>query len=96
MNKGDACLADCATTHTILQAKRYFLNFTLTNANVSAIFGTSNLVEGSERANVIILNKTKFHINDALCPSKSKRNFLNIKDICMNGYHIETMNEGNI
>ena len=33
MNEGDVCLADCATKHTILQDKRYFLNLTLTNVN---------------------------------------------------------------
>ena len=40
-------------------------------------------------------NGTIFHINDALYSSKSTRNFLSFKDICKNGYHIETMNEGN-
>ena len=46
MNEGDIFLVDYATTHTILQAKRYFLNLTLTNANVSTIYGIPNLVEG--------------------------------------------------
>ena len=35
------------------------------------------------------------HINNALYSSKSIRNLLNFKDICKNGYHIETINEGN-
>ena len=40
-------------------------------------------------------NGTRFHINDALYYIKSTRNFLNFKDIHINGHHIETMNEGN-
>ena len=31
---GDAYLADCATTHTILRDKKYFSNFTLAQYNV--------------------------------------------------------------
>ena len=40
-------------------------------------------------------NGTRFHINDALYSSKSTRNLFSFKDIYKNGYHIETMNEGN-
>ena len=92
----DVCLADCATTHTILQDKRYFLELTLIKANVSIIYGTTNLVEGSGRANITLSNGTIFDINDALYSSKSRRNLLSFKDIHRNGYHIETMNENNI
>ena len=95
MNEGDVCLIDCATTHTILLDKRYFLNLTLTNANVSTISGTGNLIEGTGRANIMLPNGTRFHINDAIYSSKCTRNLLNFKDIRRNGYHIETMNEGN-
>ena len=95
MNGGDVCLAGCATTHTILQDKRYFLDLTLTNANVSTISGTTNLIADSRRANIMLPNGTRFHINDALYSSKCTRNLLNFKDIRRNRYHIETMNEGN-
>ena len=44
----------------------------------------------------MLSNGTRFHINDALYSSKSKRNLLNFKDIYRNGYHIETMNEDNV
>ena len=44
---------------------------------------------------MMLPNGTRFHINDALYSSKSIRNLLGFKDICRNGYHIETMNEGN-
>ena len=42
-------------------------------------------------------NGTRFHINDAYS-SKYTRNFLSFKDLYIrrNGYHIETMNEGNV
>ena len=95
MNEGDVCLANCATTHIILRDKRFFLNLTLTNVNVSTIYGAANLIENSERANIMLPNGTRFQINDALYSSKSIRNLLGFKDIRINGYYIETMNEGN-
>ena len=52
MDEDDVCLADYVATHTILQDKRYFLELTLIKVNVSTISGTTNLVEGSERANI--------------------------------------------
>ena len=79
MNEDDLCLINCATTHTILRDKRYFLELTLTKANVSTIFGTTNLVEGFGRANIKLPNGTRFHINDALYSSKSIRNLLSIR-----------------
>ena len=96
MNGDDVCLANYATTHTILRDKRYFLEVTLIKTNVSIIFGTTNLVKDSKRANIMLPNGTRFHINDALYFRKSKINLLSLKDICKNGYHIETMNEGNV
>ena len=62
---------------------------------MSTISGTSNLIEGSGRANIMLPKGTRFHINDALYSSKSTRNLLSFKDIRINGYHIETMNDGN-
>ena len=91
MNEDDVCLANYATTHTILRDKRYFLELTLIKANVSTISGTINLVEGFGRANITLPNGTRFHINDALYSSKSIRNLLSFKKICRNGYHIENM-----
>ena len=61
----------------------------------STISGTSYLIEGSGRANIMLPNGTRFHINDALYSRKSTRNFLCVKYIHKNGYHIETMNEDN-
>ena len=91
LKKDDVCFADCATTHTILRDKRYFLELTLIKANVSTISSTTNLVEDSGRANITLPNRTRFHINNTLYSNKSKRNLLSFKDIRRNGYHIETM-----
>ena len=96
INKDDVCLTNYATMYTILRDKRYFLKLTLRKANVSTIPSTTNLVEGSGRANIILSNKIRFHINDVLYSNKSKRNLLSFKDIRINEYHIETMNEGNV
>ena len=84
MNEGDVCLDDYTTTHTILRDKRYFIDLTLTNANVSTISSTQNLIEGSGRGNIMLPNGTRFHINDALYSSKSSRNLLNFKYIYRN------------
>ena len=92
MNEGDVCLADYATTHIILRDKRYFLDLTLTNANVGTISGTVNLIKGSGRAIIMLPIGTRFHINDELYSTKFTRNLLSFKDIHRNGYHIETMN----
>ena len=71
------------------------MNLIVRNAGVSTISGASDLIEGFERANIMLPNGTRFHINDVLYSSKSTRNLLCFKDICKNGYYIETMNEGN-
>ena len=89
---GDACLADCATTHTILRDKTYFSNFTLAQSNVHTISGPVNLIKGSVKATIILPKGTKLKIEDALYSNKSSRNLLSFKDIRRNGYHIETMN----
>ena len=88
---GDACLADCATTHTILRDKKYFSNFTLAQSNVHTISGPVDLIKGSGRGTIILPKGTKFQIEDALYLNKSSRNLLSFKDIHRNGYHIEIM-----
>ena len=89
---GDACIADCATTHTILRDKKYFSTFILAQSNVHTISGPVDLIKGSGRTTIFLPKDTKFHIEDALYSNKSSRNLLSFKDIRRNGYHIETMN----
>ena len=89
----DACLVDCATTHTILHDKKYLTNLSLVKSNVNTISGPIDLIQSFGRATIILLSETKIHINDALYYAKSKQNLLSFKDIPQNGYHIETMND---
>jgi len=64
--------------------------------NVSTISSTTNIIEGSERVIVLLPKDTRLHIKNAFYSPKSNRNFLSFKDIRLNGYHIETNNEGDI
>ena len=89
------CLANSTTTHMILKYKKYFQNLILCKANVNTISSSSNLIEGSGRAIIMLPNCTKLCIDDALYSSKSRRNLLSFEDIRYNGYPIETNNEGN-
>ncbi|BBH05089.1 Disease resistance protein CC-NBS-LRR class family [Prunus dulcis] len=98
-NKGygrDICLADSATTHTILQDRKYFSKLMLTKAKVTTISGPANLIEGSGRAQIMLPNGTILSIPDALYSSNSRRNLLSFKDIRLNGYHVETKKEENM
>ena len=88
------CLVDSATTYTILKDKKYFQNLIFTKAKVNTIFGSSNIIEGSWRAYIMLPKGTKFCIDNTLYSSKSRRKLLSFKDIRNNGYHIETNNEG--
>jgi hypothetical protein len=89
----DFCLVDSATTHTILKDKKYFKQLIL-STKINTISGSSNLIEGIGRANIMLSKGTKICIYDALYSSKSKRNLFSFKDIRGNGYHIETNNKG--
>ena len=59
----DICLADSATTHTILRNQKYFLNLTLLKANVNTISGPADLIEGSGRAMILLPNNTKIWLS---------------------------------
>ena len=87
------CLADSATTHTILKNKAYFSHLTLAKANVNTISGASDIIEGSGRASIMLPNGACLLIENAMFSPRSKRNLLSFKDIRHNGYHIETTNE---
>ncbi|TYJ00922.1 hypothetical protein E1A91_A13G118400v1, partial [Gossypium mustelinum] len=82
-----------ATTHTIFKDKKYFSHLTMSNAHVNTISSSSKLIEGSGRAIILLPKDTKIVIDDALYSTKSQRNLLSFKDIRLNGYHIETINE---
>jgi hypothetical protein len=63
--------------HIILRDKKYFKYLILNKASVNTISGSSNLIEGSRRANIILPKRTKFCTDDALYSSKSRRNLIN-------------------
>ena len=86
----NSCLADSATAHTILRDQKYFSHMSLVEANVNTISGPADLIDGSERATIMLPCGTIFHINDVLYPIRSTRNMLSFKDIRHNGSHIET------
>ena len=93
-NDSSLCLAESATTHTILQERKYFLHLKECEGKITTISGDSNLVVGSGRACIILPMGNEFVINDALFSPHSKRNLLSFKDICSNGFHVETGTEG--
>ena len=68
----EACLADCATTHTILYDKKYFSNLLLVKSNVNTISSPVDLIQGSRKTTIILPSGTKIHINDAFYSTKSK------------------------
>ena len=94
MASEDFCLADNVITHTILKDKKYFQSLKSCKANVNTISGSLNLIEGFERVIIMLPKGTKLCIDNVLYSSKSSRNLLSFKDICYNGYHIETNSEG--
>ena len=82
--------------HTFLSDKKILSRFDIKNCQCKYHrFGTTNLVEGSKRVNIMLQNETIFQINDVLYSSKSTRYLINFKDLRRNKYHIETMKEGN-
>ena len=95
INGGEICLADSATTHTILQDQKYFSHKTLVESNVNTISGPVGLIDGSRRATIMLPCGTIFHINDVLYSIRSRRNLLSFKDIPHNGYHIEITYDNN-
>ena len=59
---GDICLADCATTHSILQKKKCFSQLTLAPSNVTTISGLVNLIDGFDKATIILPGGTILHL----------------------------------
>jgi len=61
-NYEDICLIDSATTHTILKNNKFFSCLVMQEVNVNTIYGTTNIIEGSGRAIVLLLRGTRLHI----------------------------------
>jgi len=68
------CIIDSGTTHTILKSKMHFSYLTLQDAVVHTISGSAKLIEGSERAIIMLPCGTKVDINKTLySPEVSKK-----------------------
>jgi len=65
------CLADSATTHTILKSNKFFSCLVMREVNVSTISGTTNIVECSGRATILLPRGTRLHIKNAFYSPKS-------------------------
>ena len=84
ISDNDMCLADSASTHTILKDKKFVSFLIMQGSDVNTISGSAKLIEGSGRANILLPGGTKIHIDDALYSTKSQRNLLSFKDIRRN------------
>ena len=51
--------------------------------------GNTNIIEGSESANILLHRGTHFEIIEALYAPMSQWNLLSFKDICSNVYHMD-------
>jgi hypothetical protein len=63
---------------------------------VNTILGSTDMIEGSRRANIMLPNGIKFIIDNALFYTKSRRNILSFKKIRLNKYRIEIANDNGI
>jgi len=61
-NDEDICLIDSVTTHTILKSNKFFSRLVMREVNVSIIFGTTNIIEGSGRAIILLPRGTRLHL----------------------------------
>ncbi|KAM1391009.1 hypothetical protein ACFX2I_018765 [Malus domestica] len=91
MSSGEvSCLADSATTHTILRECHYFTNFIPKKALLTTLSSSSNLIKGYGKARIMLSNGTIMIIKEALYSPRSGRTLLSFRDIRDNQYHLET------
>ena len=79
----------CNNTHTILCHKKYFSNLVSMEANVNVISGPINLIQAPRRVIIVLPNRTKFHMDDVLYSTGSRRIPLNFKDVYWNWNYIK-------
>ena len=71
------------------------MNLKIQSAKVHTIAGVASLVEGHRQAYVLMPKGTHLEIKTALYSPSSRRSLLSFKDIRLNGFHLETWEEGN-
>jgi hypothetical protein len=86
----ELCLVDSCTTNTILRELKYFQTLKKSKGNVTTIAGRDAIIVGSGRATIVLPMGTQIVIEDALMYPDSTRTLLSYKDICRNGFHVET------
>ncbi|KAM1358219.1 hypothetical protein FF2_044719 [Malus domestica] len=91
-----SCLADSATTDTVLRERIYFTYFVPKNAPLTTLSGPSNLIEGYGNARIMLSNGTILTIAEALYSPRSGRTLLSFKDIRDNNYNAETHVENGV
>ena len=91
-----SCLADSATTHTVLRERIYFTNFIPKNAPLTTLLGPSNLIEGYGKTRIMLSNGIILTIDETLYSPRFERTLLSLKDIRDNNYHAETYVENEV
>ncbi|KAL7090633.1 hypothetical protein ACP275_12G053600 [Erythranthe tilingii] len=81
LDGGDICLVDNGTTYTIPQDQKYFSSLKLAKTNDSTFSGTTKIVDGFGRDNIILPDGTNIFIKEALHAYKLNINLLSFKDI---------------
>ena len=90
----ETCLADSGTTNTILRDTKYFESIKKIPGNITTIAGCGPNIVGSGRATIILPMGTTLIINEALLYPEATHTLLSFKDIRVNGFHIETYDNG--
>jgi hypothetical protein len=91
----EVCLVDSGTTNSILRETNYFQTLTKRKGNVLTITGRNATIVGSGRATIVLAMGTQITVENALLYPDSKRTLLSYRDICQNGFHIETRDDNN-
>ena len=90
MAEVEICLVDSGTTNTILRETKYFQTLTKKNGNIMTIARSNAHIVGTGSATLVLPMGTHIFVKDVLLYPDSKRTLLSFKDICSNGFHIET------
>ena len=94
MSSGEvSCLADSATTHTILRERHYFTNLIPKKAHLTTLSGSSNLIEGYGKARIMLSNGIILTIKEALYSPRFGRTLLSFRDIRDHKCHLETIED---
>jgi peptide/histidine transporter 3/4 len=90
MAEAEICLVDSGTTNTILRETKYFQTLTKQSGNIMTIAGRNVHIVGTGSATLVLPMGTQIFVKLALLYPNSKCTILSFKDICANGFHVET------